>query len=157
MTESIYIDTSIAGYLTARTSNNLIIMANMEVTREWWETRRGNFDIYISEVVLDEAALGDTEIAAKRLEILSDFPLLVLNDTVESLASQFLGKSNLPPKAANDALHIAIATVYGLDYLLTWNCKHIANGQIQKKLSQISIECGYALPTICTPYELMGD
>lgn len=83
MTESIYIDTSIAGYLTDRSSNNLILMANMEITRQWWESRRGNFNIYISEVVLDEAALGDAEIAAKRLEILSNFPLLELNDTVE--------------------------------------------------------------------------
>jgi predicted nucleic acid-binding protein len=97
------------------------------------------------------------EIAAQRLEIISNFPLLELNDSVEYLASQFLSKSNLPAKAANDALHIALATVYGLDYLLTWNCKHIANTQIQKKLSQISVESGYTLPTICTPYELMGD
>jgi predicted nucleic acid-binding protein len=157
MTESIYIDTSIAGYLTARTNNNLIVMANMEITREWWENRRSNFNIYISEVVLDEAAQGDAEIAAKRLEIISNFPLLELNDSVEYLASQFLSKSNLPAKAANDALHIALATVYRLDYLLTWNCKHIANAQIQKKLSQISVESGYTLPIICTPYELMGD
>jgi hypothetical protein len=70
---------------------------------------------------------------------------------------QFLTKSNLPPKAADDALHIAVATVYGVDYLLTWNCKHIANAQIQKKLTQISFDAGYELPTICTPYELMGD
>lgn len=157
MTESIYIDTSIAGYLTARNSNNLILMANMEITREWWENRRGNFNIYISEVVLDEAALGDAEIAAKRLNLLRYFPLLELNDTVKFLASLFLSKSNLPPKAGNDALHIAIATVYGLDYLLTWNCKHIANAQIQRKLSQISIEYGYTPPIICTPFELMGD
>lgn len=73
------------------------------------------------------------------------------------MATQFLTKSNLPPKASDDALHIAIATFYGLDYLLTWNCKHIANAQIQKKLAQISIEEGYELPTICTPNELMGD
>jgi predicted nucleic acid-binding protein len=75
----------------------------------------------------------------------------------KSLASQFLAKSNLPAKASDDALHIALATFYGIDYLLTWNCKHIANAQIQKKLAQISIEAGYELPTICTPNELMGD
>ena len=76
---------------------------------------------------------------------------------MEELAQQFLTKSNLPPKASDDALHIALATVYKVDYLLTWNCKHIANAQIQKKLSQVSIQSGYELPTICTPYELMGD
>jgi hypothetical protein len=80
-----------------------------------------------------------------------------VNEAVEELATQFLTKSNLPPKAADDAIHIAVATIYSLDYLLTWNCKHIANAQIQKKLAQISLDAGYELPTICTPYELMGD
>jgi hypothetical protein len=82
--------------------------------------------------------------------------LLEVSEAVQNLAALFLTTSNLPAKAADDALHIAVATVYGLDYLLTWNCKHIANAQIQKKLSQISMGAGYELPTICTPYELVG-
>ena len=157
MTETVYIETSIIGYLTVRASNNLILMANRQITMDWWEKCRSQFTLYISQVVLDEVAEGDAEIATKRLEILQDFPLLGLSLTVENLAKQFLNLSNLPPKAANDALHIALATVYGLDYLLTWNCKHIANAQIQKKLGQISREFGYPLPTICTPLELTGD
>jgi predicted nucleic acid-binding protein len=155
MTETVYIETSIIGYLSARTSNNLIVMANVEATQEWWDDRRSLFSIYISQVVLDEVARGDAEIAAKRLDILRDFPLLTIDQAVQNLAAQFL--SNLPPKASDDALHIAVATVYELDYLLTWNCKHIANAQIQKKLAQISLDAGYELPTICTPYELMGE
>ncbi|MEJ6486612.1 type II toxin-antitoxin system VapC family toxin [Nostoc punctiforme UO1] len=157
MSETVYIETSIVGYLTARPSNNLILMANLEATREWWDTRRYQFMLYISQVVLDEVARGDTEIATKRLEIVRDFPLLEVSEAVQNLAAQFLTKSSLPPKAADDALHIAAATVYGLDYLLTWNCKHIANAQIQKKLAQISLDVGYELPTLCTPYELMGE
>ncbi|MBN3925304.1 type II toxin-antitoxin system VapC family toxin [Nostoc sp. NMS4] len=157
MSETVYIETSIVGYLTARPSNNLILMANLEATREWWDTRRDQFMLYISQVVLDEVARGDTEIATKRLEIVRDFPLLEISEAVQNLAGQFLAKSSLPPKAADDALHIAAATVYGLDYLLTWNCKHIANAQIQKKLAQISLDAGYELPTLCTPYELMGE
>jgi predicted nucleic acid-binding protein len=157
MSETIYLETSIIGYLTARTSNNLILMANVEATREWWEIRRTQFDLYISQTVLDEVARGDTEIASRRLDLLSVFPLLEINEAVQELAIQFLTKSNLPPKAADDALHIAFATVYGLDYLLTWNCKYIANAQIQKKLAQISLAAGYELLAICTPYELMGD
>ena len=156
MSETVYIKTSIIGYLTARTSNNLILMANVEATREWWDTRRDQFDLYISQTVLDESARGDAEIAKRRLEILSDFPLLEVNEAVQELAAQFLTKSNLSPKAADDAIHIAVATIYGLDYLLTWNCKHIANAQIQKKLVQISFDAGYELPIICTPYELKG-
>jgi predicted nucleic acid-binding protein len=157
MTEAVYIETSVIGYLTARPSNNLILMANSGITQEWWDTRRDKFTLYISQIVLDEVTRGDAEMASRRLDILRDFPLLEVNKVIERLATQFLTKSNLPPKASDDALHIAVATFYGLDYLLTWNCKHIANAQIQKKLAQISIEEGYELPTICTPNELMGD
>jgi predicted nucleic acid-binding protein len=157
MSETVYIETSIVGYLTVRPSNNLILMANLEFTRQWWNTRRDHFALYISQVVLDEVARGDAEMASRRLEILRDFSSLEVNQAVQDLAVEFLAKSSLPPKAANDALHIAVATVYGLDYLLTWNCKHIANAQIQKKLSQISSAVGYELPTLCTPYELMGE
>ena len=157
MSEPVYIETSLVGYLTARPSNNLILMANLGITQEWWDTRRDQFTLYISQVVLEEVARGDAEMANRRLEILRDFPLLEVNESVQSLATQFLTKSNLPAKASDDALHIAVATLYGLDYLLTWSCKHIANAQIQKKLAQISIEAGYELPTICTPYELMGE
>ena len=157
MTETVYVETSIIGYLSARSSNNLILMANVEATREWWDSRRSQFALYISQVVLDEVARGDSAIAAQRLEILRDFPLLEVEQAVQNLAAQFLRQSNLPLKAADDALHIAVATVYGLDYLLTWNCKHIANAQIQKKLAQISLNSGYELPIICTPYELMGE
>ena len=94
---------------------------------------------------------------AQRLEILSGLPLVELNQAVRDLAVQLLAQSNLPPKASDDAVHIAAATVHGLDYLLTWNCKHIANAQIQRKLTEISLDFGYQLPIICTPYELLGD
>jgi predicted nucleic acid-binding protein len=157
MSESVYIETSILGYLTARATKNLIIAANIEVTRDWWESRKNDFTLYISQVVLDEVAQGDAEIAVQRLELIQNLPLLELNENVSKLAAQFLQKSNLPLRASDDTTHIAAATVYGLDYLLTWNCKHIANAQIQKKLSQISAEFGYELPTICTPYELLGE
>ncbi|BAU14468.1 hypothetical protein LEP3755_50150 [Leptolyngbya sp. NIES-3755] len=157
MNETVYIETSILGYLTARSTQNLILAANIEVTKEWWRSRRDDFTLHISQTVLDEIAQGDTEIAAQRLEIVRGFPLLDLNQAVKDLAKQFLTRSNLPPKAADDAVHIAAASIHRMDYLLTWNCKHIANVQIQKKLSRICSELGYSLPAICTPYELMGD
>ena len=100
---------------------------------------------------------GDAAIAAQRLEILRDFPLLALNQDVQGLTAQLLFRSNLPQKARVDAIHIAAATVHGMDYLLTWNCKHIANAQIQGKLAEISLDAGYVLPILCTPNELMGD
>ena len=94
-------------------------------------------------------------VANCRLNLLKSIVFLDITEEAIELAGEFLQQSNLPPKASNDSLHIALATVYGLDYLLTWNCKHMANAQIQKKLSQISLQLGYQLPVICTPYELM--
>lgn len=105
---------------------------------------------------MKETTQGDAKIASQRLEILSNLLLLNLNQSVLDLAEQFLGRSNLPAKADVDAVHIAVATVHGMDYLLTWNCKHIANAQIQGKLAEISIDFGYELPILCTPYELLG-
>jgi hypothetical protein len=113
--------------------------------------------LFTSEAVLDEVAKGDMAIAPQRLEILRNFPLLSLNKAGQDLAVQFLARSNLPAKAKVDAIHIAAATVHGLDYLLTWNCKHIANAQIQGKLAEISLDFSYVLPVLCTPNELMGD
>ena len=157
MSETVYIETSVIGYLTARSTKNLIIAGNIETTRDWWQNRRNDFDLYISQVVVDEVGKGDTEIAWKRLEIINGLPLVELNQSVRDLSSRFLMRSNLPPKACDDAVHIAAATVHGIDYLLTWNCKHIANAQIQRKLAEISLDLGYELPIICTPYELLGD
>ncbi|MFH7243525.1 MAG: type II toxin-antitoxin system VapC family toxin [Spirulina sp.] len=157
MSETVYIETSILGYLTARSTRNLILAANIEVTKEWWDQYRHTFSLYISQVVLDEVGRGDQEIAPKRIEILNGVPLVELNQSVKNLAGQFLERSNLPPKASDDAVHIAAATVHGLDYLLTWNCKHIANAKIQRKLEEVSLDFGYQLPVICTPYELLGD
>lgn len=157
MSGTVYIETSIVGYLAARSTKNLILAANIKVTKDWWDMYYSIFTLYISQVVLDEIMEGDAEMAAKRIELLQDLPLLESSEAAQELSKQFLAKSNLPPKAAEDASHIAIATVHGVDYLLTWNCRHIANAQIQKKLLEICLDCGYELPTICTPYELTGS
>ncbi|CCH92277.1 conserved hypothetical protein [Microcystis aeruginosa PCC 9432] len=156
MSETVYIETSILGYLTARPSRDIVVAANIEVTKEWWNTRRGDFQLYSSQAVVKETSQGDVVIASQRLEILANLSLLDLNQAVLDLAEQFLERSNLPAKADIDAVHIAPATVHGMDYLLTWNCKHIANAQIQGKLAEISLDFGYELPILCTPYELLG-
>jgi hypothetical protein len=156
MSETVYIETSILGYLTARPSRDIVVSANIQITREWWDARRSDFQLYSSQAVVKETSQGDAEIASQRLEILRHFSLLDLNQSVLDLAEQFLERSNLPAKADVDAVHIAAATVHGMDYLLTWNCKHIANAQIQGKLAEISLDFGYELPVLCTPYELLG-
>ncbi|BCU12373.1 hypothetical protein MAN88_29370 [Microcystis aeruginosa] len=156
VSETVYIETSILGYLTARPSRDIIVAANIEITREWWEFRRSDFQLYSSQAVAKETAKGDAKIASQRLEILGNLSLLDLNQAVLDLAERFLERSNLPAKADVDAVHIAVATVHGMDYLLTWNCKHIANAQIQRKLAEISIDFGYELPILCTANELLG-
>lgn len=157
MSETVYIETSILGYLTARPSRDLVVAANIEVTREWWDKRRNDFQLYSSQAVVKETSQGDAQIASQRLEIIRAFELLDLNQSVLDLAEQFLERSSLPAKADVDAVHIAVATVHGMDYLLTWNCKHIANAQIQRRLAEISFDFGYELPILCTPYELLED
>ncbi len=157
ISETIYIETSILGYLTARPSRDLVVAANIQITREWWDTRRHSFQLYTSQAVVEETSQGDADMAAQRLEIIRDFILLDLDQSVLNLAEQFLERSSLPAKADIDAIHIAAATIHNMDYLLTWNCKHIANAQIQRKLAEISLDFGYELPILCTPYELLGD
>ena len=156
MSETIYIETSIFGHLTARPTDNLIVAANIKITQDWWNEHRSSFTLYASEIVENEAAKGDPTIAAQRLNLLQSLMLLELTEEAFELSQAFLSQSNLPSKASNDSLHIALATVYSLDYLLTWNCRHMANAQIQRKLAQISSDLGYLLPIICTPYEFIG-
>jgi hypothetical protein len=157
MSETVYIETSILGYLTARPSRDLVVAANIEITREWWDKRSSDFQLYSSQAVIKETSQGDTAIATQHLKIVRNLALIDLNQSVLDLAEQFLERSSLPAKADVDAIHIAAATVHGMDYLLTWNCKHIANAQIQRKLAEISLDFGYELPILCTPYELLGD
>ncbi|MFM7365883.1 MAG: type II toxin-antitoxin system VapC family toxin [Cuspidothrix sp.] len=156
MNGSVYIETSILGHLTARPTDNLIVAANVKITQDWWNEYRRSFMLYASEIVEDEAGKGDPEMASQRLNLLQSLMLLELTEEAFELSQAFLSQSNLPQKAFNDALHMALATVYNLDYLLTWNCKHMANAQIQRKLARISSDLGYVLPVICTPYELTG-
>jgi predicted nucleic acid-binding protein len=156
MKPKLYIETSFISYLTARPNRDLIVSAQQQVSREWWENRHSLFEMYISQLVIQEAGNGNKEAAAKRLKSLENIPLLDLRVEALDLAEKFVRSNALPEKASEDALHIAVAAIYGLDYLLTWNCKHIANAEIQKGISRVSFEEGYELPIICTPYELMG-
>jgi len=151
-----YIETSVIGYLTARPSRDLIVAACQQATREWWENHARRFDLFASVLVIREAAKGARSEVRKRLAVLEPIPLLDLNDEALKLAERFVRRKVLPTKAADDALHIAVATAHDMDYLLTWNCKHIANPAIQKKIGVLSRERGYELPTICTPYEFLG-
>ncbi len=157
MKPRLYLETTIPSYLTSRPSKDLIVSAHQQITREWWRIRRDSFEIYTSQFVTDEAGEGDKKAAEKRLELLLPFSLLNVTESVLQLASAFLDKGIIPVKAARDAAHIAIAAVHGIEYLLTWNCTHIANAMISKKVQKICEQNGFLCPVICTPEELMEN
>ena len=157
MAPKIYLETTIISYLAARPSKDLITAAHQQVTHDWWQNRRGDFDLFSSQLVIHESTAGDPAVAKMRLQLLSGISLLQVNVDCVSLARSLVERGPIPEKAAVDALHIAIATVHGMDYLLTWNCKHIANAEMQTAVSRICRSAGYEPPVICTPEELSGD
>lgn len=156
MKRKVYIETSVISYLTARPSKTIIGAAHQQVTLAWWETR-SLYDLVVSESVLRECGAGDPDASQKRLAALSDVPLILITEQMLHIASALVEKGIVPAKAAEDALHIAIATVNSVDYLLTWNCRHIANPEIQRGIAAYLDEIGLSLPFICTPEELLGE
>lgn len=144
-------------YLAAWPSRDLIRAGHQQITREWWAQRRGDFEISISQLVLDEAAAGDSKAAQERLRVLNGFPLVDLTEEVGLLANALVASLGLPPKAATDAAHIALAAVHGMHFLLRWNCTHIANAEMALAIADCCRDHRYAAPVICTPEELMGD
>jgi hypothetical protein len=119
--------------------------------------RRDSFQLYTSQLVVDEASAGDPFAAHERLRVLQDLPLLGITPEVMELAAGILASDKIPRKAATDAAHIAIAAVHGMDFLVTWNCVHIANAAIAKALASICREHACECPVICTPEELLGE
>jgi hypothetical protein len=148
-----YIETSIVSYLTAWQSRDLVLAAHQQVTREWWAGRE-NFELFASQFVLDEAAAGDENAAASRLTALAETAVLEVREDAIALAETLITGGGLPAHARVDALHVAMATVHGMDYLLTWNCRHIANAALRGKIEALCREAGFEPPTICTPLEL---
>ena len=154
--KTVYIETSVVSYLTARPTADLLGAAWQKVTLDWWETQRSRFDLYTSEVTVQEAGRGDREARARRLAALSDIPLLPITEAVGSLATALVRGPALPAKAVNDALHVAVAAVHGVDYLLTWNYRHLDNAETKPVIRNTCARHGYPAPEICTPRELMG-
>jgi predicted nucleic acid-binding protein len=153
----VYLETSIVGHLTSRLSRDLVTAGHQELTQEWWETERRQFDLYISALVVDEAAGGQPDEAAKRLAALEGVRELDLNEECRRLARELLSRHAMPEEAATDALHVATAAVNGMNFLLTWNCAHMANAERRQAIEDTCRENGYEPPRICTPEELMGE
>jgi len=157
MKQKVYIETTIVSYLAARLSKNTVIAGRQVLTQDWWEECRHSFDLVVSELVFQEADDGDPEIAKKRINYLNDIDSLEITDESVLLADSLIKQSAVPQNFGEDALHIAICAVNGIEFLLTWNCKHLANAIRRHKIESTVENNGYRCPVICTPAELMED
>ena len=152
--KKVYVETSVISNLAARPSCNLIDMARQVATQQWWDVAVSEYRLVISSLVEREAAKGDADAAKRRLEILRGLDALVITREVEALANRLLAATAVPMSSYEDAVHIAAAAVGGVDYLVTWNCRHIANAATMPKIYQTCQEAGFKCPVICTPEQL---
>ena len=153
---SVYIETTIPSYLTAWCSPELSMAAKQQTTRQWWDERRQQFDLFISDAVLLEASGGDPDAAQRRLKVLDGIPVLNPLPEADEIVVALVDRLSLPVRALTDAAHIALCIVHGMDYLLTWNCTHIANATFQRIIHDVCDDFGFAMPVICTSDQLMG-
>ena len=155
MKPRLYIETTIPSYLVARPSKQLRLAADQEATKEWWELHRHEYELFVSEIVLVEVSRGNAESAAARLAALRG--IVVLDDlpAAKTLTKQLLEEVIIPPTAAEDAIHLGLAAAHGMDYLFTWNCRHINNPMLRRRIEQACAACGLECPVICSPAELM--
>ena len=137
MTERVYIETTVVSYLTARPNRDVVIAAHQQITYEWWDTRRENFELCVSQLVLGEAAAGDLQAAQERLAVLQSVTVLETTTAALELAKELIQAGALPAKAADDALHIAVAATHAVPYLLTWNCRHLANATMRPMIESV--------------------
>lgn len=155
--QTIYIETSIVSFLRSRPSAHVVSAARQLVTRRWWDQERTKYTLVTSQYVLDEAMQGDAQLAKERSLALEGMPLVELPDAIPVLADELLKSAILPVRARLDALHICAASFHGIDYLLTWNCTHIANARILPRIRTFLSAKGYVLPEVCTPEEMLDD
>ncbi len=153
---SVYLETSVIGYLASRPGSDIVFAANQLLTLQWWNDHRQEFELFVSQAVVDECSAGDPAAAAERLVFVNGIPVLIVNSATKLLAQQLLRHVGLPAKAAVDAIHIAISAQNRVDYLLTWNCKHIANPSFRRKIDEVLTDGGLVPPVICTPQELLN-
>ena len=157
MGRRVYIETSVITYLVARPSRNILAAAWQQVTQEWWDEQRARFELFTSALVLAEAAQGDPAAAQRRRDTLQNIPDLEITEEVVALAKRLVNEGALPREATDDALHVAVAAVHGVDYLLTWNCRYLDNAERKPRVRSVCAAAGYRCPEICTPLELMGE
>ena len=153
----VYVETTVISYLTARPSRDVVVAGHQQTTHDWWRTCRDRFELVASQLVLGEASIGDPEAARKRVEVLGELSLLEITPEASALALQLVKAAAVPAKAAQDALHLSVAVTNGVNYLVTWNCRHLANAALRAKIEEACRTAGYEPVIICTPEELLED
>ena len=156
MASSAYVETSVISYYTARPSRDIVTAARQTLTQEWWEDARQRFELYVSVLVVEEAKAGGAEAAQRRLAAISGLPILEINGAAERLGTRLMEEGAIPFSSAEDALHISLAAVHGMDFLLTWNFRHINNAEMKARIRTVIESVGYECPVICSPEELGG-
>ena len=154
--ETVYIETTIVGHIAGRIHRDPFVAVRQQVARDWWRDHAPRYAVFISQLVLDECSDGDPSAAAERLEVVKDVDLIESSDEVDGLAAALIASRAIPASEPRDAFHIAISAVNGVNYLMTWNLKHIANASLRGRIEQVCRDAGFEPPIICTPDELMG-
>jgi predicted nucleic acid-binding protein len=154
---SLYVETTIFGYLTNRPSANILIEGRRQLTLQWWQERRSEYELFVSEIVLDEVSQGDAAAIRDRQALISGLPLLRVGPEIMATADRLVRVHALPTKAFFDAYHLATAAHHHIDILVTWNCTHIANPHILRLVRRSLTDAGLWMPEVVTPESLMGD
>ncbi|MCY7345997.1 MAG: type II toxin-antitoxin system VapC family toxin [Pyrinomonadaceae bacterium] len=157
MKPAVYLEASIISYLTAYQSRDVIVLARQKITEDWWEHNRQKYELFVSDLVEQEASAGNVLMSKRRLKIIKTLKNLATSEKAVELAEILVKRKAVPENSVADALHIAIATVEQMNFLLTWNFKHIANAQMQSKIEKVCRDEGFEPVTICTPEELLGE
>ncbi len=157
MKPRVYIETTVISYLTARPARDVVIAGHQQSTRDWWATAAERFELVISELVREEAGAGDPDAVRARLTLLASLALLDATTEAQELAEKLVSASAVPEAATRDAAHIAIAAANGIEYLVTWNFRHIANAVTRPQIESVCRQAGFESPVICTPEELMEN
>lgn len=152
---TIYLETTIPSYLAAHPSRDVVIAGHQAITHEWWRTARDRFDLYISEAVLGEIRAGDPDAVSRRLAVVDGLPVLSLSADVRTLVGVYDERLGLRGKSRADLPHFAFAVIYEMDYLVSWNCAHIANGEMIRRLLDVNAELNRHTPLIVTPEEIL--
>ena len=154
MKPGVYVETTIVSYLAARPSREPFLLGCQRLTRLWWRERRREYELFTSDTVIAEAGRGEAQMIRKRVRLLKNLGHLAATDEITALAEQLLVRGIVPRKAEGDAMHIAFAASYGIEYLLTWNCTHLANPHVQARVARVVVEAGFDMPAIVTPMQL---